>query len=1353
MEPLAELRGQSAPMVALRKQVLQLLKSWSASRRPPPVLIEGETGTGKGLLARSLGRASPRAAGPFIDVNCAAIPEALLEAELFGFQRGAFTGAGQAKPGLFQLAHHGTLFLDEVLLLPLALQGKLLSALEERAVRRLGATTSEPVDIWVLSATNEHLADALRTRRFREDLYHRLAVVTLELPPLRARGRDILLLAEHFLARACLDYGLPQKTLAPDAQAALAAYPWPGNVRELSNAVERAALLSEGAVIPEALLALGSAAPGSERGAAPPGPVAPAMPSSRDVMRDHLLAALTDSGWNISRTATLLGVSRNTVMARIARFGLRNPSTGGSKRLHRPLGPSAVPESTPPVREPRAQPRWESRRIALLLIRLVPSGDDAPARHLPEALGDKVRSFGGRVEALSPTALFAAFGVDPVDEPAVLATHTALAVRNMAKEAASAGWSLRVGLHAGEILVRLGSGPPTLDADASSEAWNRLQDLVLAAESATVVATSQAGALLRHRFSLIASERFSSGYQVEGLWHAESGERSDRPRLVGRREELALLENRMQTTARGRGQVVDIAGEAGIGKSRLLLELAESAKMHGVTAVEGHCLPVPANIPFHPILAIVRRVCGIDDADAPEVVGAKIETTLREVGPEAADLAPELGRLLADEEPSAAPILGAQTQLSVTIRRLLLGRSEVTPLLVLVEDLQWADPSSEACLASMIDAVVGARIFLVTTHRSNYRPPWIGRAHVTQLPLGPLSAEDSLAMVRSVLQADTVPDDLAKLVLARADGNPLFLEELSRAALERGESDPLDGVPATLEGVIGARLGELRGRARQVFKVASVIGRDVPVPVLREVTGLSDDVLDETLAALQRGDLIHERAAGGSERVYVFKHALVQSVAYARVPADERRALHARVLEASEKVYPARGAEQAEWRAHHAVLGDVRELAVPYLLRAGSKAVARSAHREALTHLTKGLQLVGTLPDDPQRDRLELDIQSVLAPILMAVQGYAAPEVERAHARALDLCRLVGDSRRLVSVHRGQFTFDLTRARYRTARELVGKLRELAEFDRDAALLLEASMSAGLVALFMGEFEPASDHFAQGVALYEGSAIGTRGTLIEMTVTCMAYLGRVLWFRGYPDQALQRSEQALSLARENQRALSIAQAMGLLTNVHQVRGDLDQTREWVERTLAYSVERGFPYWTALARILQSWSRGVQGPDAEAIEHIRRGLERYEATGARLGQSWFLALLGEMYGRIGDATEGLAALAKAEKLITETGEGYYEAEIHRLAGDLRLQQGGPAAASEAEVSYRRAIEVARRQGARGWELRAATSLARMWRSHGKAAEGREILRPVYAAFTEGLETRDLRAARELLDATD
>jgi transcriptional regulator with GAF, ATPase, and Fis domain len=239
------------------------------------MLLRGETGTGKGLVARTLHRAGPRARAPFVDINCAAIPDTLLEAELFGFERGAFTDARQAKPGLFQLAHRGVLFLDEIGMLSPGLQAKLLKVLEDGAVRRLGGTRAEPVDVWIVSATNEDMAEALHGRRFREDLYHRLAILSLELPPLRERGPDIVLLAERFLARACADYGLSPKTFARDARAALGAYPWPGNVRELGNVVERVALLNDEPVVTAAMLALPAPHPdplpsgGEENGAEP----------------------------------------------------------------------------------------------------------------------------------------------------------------------------------------------------------------------------------------------------------------------------------------------------------------------------------------------------------------------------------------------------------------------------------------------------------------------------------------------------------------------------------------------------------------------------------------------------------------------------------------------------------------------------------------------------------------------------------------------------------------------------------------------------------------------------------------------------------------------------------------------------------------------------------------------------------------------------------------------------------------------------------------------------------------------------------------------------------------------------
>ena len=259
MRPFAALLGDSPGMIALRESAIRLLQHPSDRGRLPPLLIQGETGVGKGLLARTLHEEGPRAGQPFVDVNCAAIPETLLEAELFGFERGAFTDARQPKAGLFQTANRGTLFLDEVALLPDALQAKLLKVLEDRTVRRLGATRSEAIDVWVITASNEDLAAAVRLRRFREDLYHRLAVVTLRLPPLRERGGDVIRLAEHFLAAACAEYGLDRKVLAEDARAALAQHAWPGNVRELANTMERIALLVDAPVVTEAMLDLSPA--------------------------------------------------------------------------------------------------------------------------------------------------------------------------------------------------------------------------------------------------------------------------------------------------------------------------------------------------------------------------------------------------------------------------------------------------------------------------------------------------------------------------------------------------------------------------------------------------------------------------------------------------------------------------------------------------------------------------------------------------------------------------------------------------------------------------------------------------------------------------------------------------------------------------------------------------------------------------------------------------------------------------------------------------------------------------------------------------------------------------------------
>ena len=495
MDQLADLVGESPGISAVRALVGRLLlHQRSSSGRLPPILILGETGTGKGLLARAVHRASNRKNGPFVPVNCAAIPDTLLEAELFGFERGAFTDARQSKQGLFQSAQRGALFLDEIGAIPVSLQTKLLTALEERAIRRLGSTRSEPLDVWILAATSEDLPTATRERRFREDLYHRLAALTITLPPLRERGADITLLAEHYLSRLCAEYGLAPKRLAPDARAALQAYAWPGNVRELANLMERVAVLVEGASVTGSDLDL-RPCPNAPRSSAPAmdipvfeGPDRSLRESVGDFERSRLITALESSSGNLSRAAALLGIPRNTLRYRLEKHGLRFDTAAPT----RGKGPK------------RTEPPAVRRPVTFLWAEL----DSAQAALSPSQAGEalnvvlnKVQAFGGVPAEIGATRVVAAYPSEPEDG-ASRAVHTVLSIQRAARlvEAAeTVPMSTRAAIHVAECRTDPeAEGQPLHPADQAEAVAtvNRLaaeiaSDTMLVSQSAVPFVTSQ----------------------------------------------------------------------------------------------------------------------------------------------------------------------------------------------------------------------------------------------------------------------------------------------------------------------------------------------------------------------------------------------------------------------------------------------------------------------------------------------------------------------------------------------------------------------------------------------------------------------------------------------------------------------------------------------------------------------------------------------------------------------------------------------------------------------------------------------------------------------------------------------
>jgi two-component system, NtrC family, nitrogen regulation response regulator NtrX len=305
--------GESEPM----KRLAQQIRSAGASNSR--VLITGENGVGKEIVARTLHRESTRRDNPFVDVNCAAIPEELIESELFGHRKGAFTGAIDERKGKFELAHRGTLFLDEIADMSLRTQAKVLRVLQEQKFQKVGGQQTISSDVRVIAATNKTLPAEIENGRFREDLYFRLNVVPVVVPPLRERGSDILLLADHFFRRIAAETGRTPKSLSPEAASRFRTYPWPGNVRELRNVVERLTILSRSDVVGPAEVDFAE-------------PTGARLPISGDLTlrqareefeREYILAKLRQSAGNVSRAADALGVERSNLYRKLNQYGIR----------------------------------------------------------------------------------------------------------------------------------------------------------------------------------------------------------------------------------------------------------------------------------------------------------------------------------------------------------------------------------------------------------------------------------------------------------------------------------------------------------------------------------------------------------------------------------------------------------------------------------------------------------------------------------------------------------------------------------------------------------------------------------------------------------------------------------------------------------------------------------------------------------------------------------------------------------------------------------------------------------------------------------------------------------------------
>jgi len=839
--------------------------------------------------------------------------------------------------------------------------------------------------------------------------------------------------------------------------------------------------------------------------------------------------------------------------------------------------------------------------------------------------------------------------------------------------------------------------------------------------------------------------------------------------LVGREQEVALLLERWAQVKDGLGQVVLLSGEAGIGKSRLVQGLtAHVAAEPQAWLTPCQCSPYYQNTALYPLIDLLERVVlRFAREESPPQKLSKLEGFVVQYGLPLAEAIPLFAALLslpltADYAPLTMSPEQQKQQTLQALLTILLRRAAQQPLLFVMEDLHWVDPSTLELLSLLVDQGPTARILVLLTFRPDFPPPWTGCSHLTQVTLPRLPRRQAAEMTGQVAHRKTLPPEVVEQVVAKTDGVPLFVEELTKMVLESGllqeceERYELTGplpplaIPATLHDSLMARLDRL-ATVKSLAQLGATLGREFSYTLLQAVSPWDEGTLQRGLQQLVEAEFLYQQGLV-PQATYLFKHALIQEAAYQSLLRSTRQRHHQHIAQVLEAQFPELCESQPELLAHHYTEAGVLAQAIPYWQRAGQRAVQRFAHREAIGHLTKGLELLKGLPATPAHARQELDFQTALGPAWMAAKGYAAPEVEEAYGRARALCRQLGETARLFSVLRGLGAFYFVRGKYQTAREVGEELLSLAQSPHDPARLLGAHQVLGIAAFWLGEFAAARGHLEQTIALYnpQQHRSPTSRSGQDPGVLCRAYSAWALGVLGYPDQALARIQEAVTLGRDLSHPHSLVFALYLVASLHQLRRDVPATHEWAEATLALAREQLFPYWLAVGRMTRGWALANRGQGAEGIEEIRQGLAAYQATGAELGRPWFLTLLAEAYGKAGRAEEGLPVVAEALVVAAKTGEGFFEAEQYRLQGELLL---APSVEQQtvAEACFHHALDSARRQQAKWLELRTAVSLSRLWQQQGKCEQASQLLAPIYSWFTEGFDTADLQEAKALLDA--
>ena len=1046
------------------------------------------------------------------------------------------------------------------------------------------------------------------------------------------------------------------------------------------------------------------------------------------------------------------------------------------------------------VTEPRPQDAAERRQVTVMFSDLVGS-TALSARMDPEDLrevisayqkcvAETVGRFGGFVAKYMGDGVLVYFGYPQAHEDdAERAVRAALefvaAVGDLKSHAAL---QTRVGIATGLVVVGdlIGSGEAQ-ERGIVGETPNLAARLQGIAEPNSVVIAESTRKLLGNLFELedLGAQDLKGMSGPLRAWVAlrpasvesrfEAMHAGALTELVGREEELELLLRRWSKAKSGEGQVVLLSGEAGIGKSRLTAELLERLAAEPHTRLRYFCSPQHTDSALYPIISQMERAAGFTHDDSAQAKLDKLDVVLAQTSTsiENAALFAEMLSLLND---GRYPVLALDPQQrrqrtleALTAQVEALSRQK--PVLMILEDAHWADPTSMEAFSRAVDRTRTFGVLLIVTYRPEFEPPWIGRPYVTTLNLNRLAELEIVALIDRLTGNKSLPENIRQDIIERTDGIPLFVEEMTKAVLEAGSESaaermtaavpfPALSVPASLHASLMARLDRL-GAAKDVAQIGAVIGREFSHAVLAAVVRKSETELGSTLDRLIAAGLLFRQGVP-PHATYLFKHALVQDAAYGTLLREPRRALHARIAETLESKFAEIAENQPELLARHCTEAGQIEKAAGLWGKAGQRSLERSALVEAIEQFTRALDQIATLPGTPALRRDQIKLQVAIITPLIHVKGYAATETKAAAERArllIEQAEALGepseDPLLLFSVLYSFWVTNFVAFDGDAIRELATQFLTLAEKQGATGSLMIGHRLMGNSLLLTGELAEGRGHFDRALALYDPARHRPLATRFgqDIQVAALTFRSLVLWVLGYPEAALADADQALKDARAIGQAATLMYALHVPFPCIQC-GNYVRAKALTDELVTLANEKGALFWKALGTMNQACVLTLTGKAPDAIQMFTSGIAAYRSTGARLWRPLHLLYLARAYAELGQFDDAWRCIGEAMTAVETTKERWCEVEINRIAGEIAFTSPKPDAA-KAEAYFERALAVAQQQQAKSWELRTSMSLARLWRDQGKVQQAHELLAPVYGWFTEGFDTRDLKEAKALL----